>query len=70
MYTSYSSVFHTAKAYLHLHGESGAYEVSLENKYHNDVMNSLYFSLGASSGYSVNGIYAGLTFNYQTGAHL
>jgi hypothetical protein len=35
----------------------------MEEKYHN-VATSLYFSLGAESGYSFNGLYAGLTFNY------
>jgi hypothetical protein len=41
-----------------------------ENIYHNSNINSLYFSLGAASGYSFNGIYSGLTFNYQAGSHM
>jgi len=41
-----------------------------ENIYHNSAIDSLYFSLGAAAGYSFNGMYSGLTFNYQTGAHL
>jgi hypothetical protein len=50
------------------HDNNNAYEVRLENKFHNTGLNSLYFSLGADSGYSFNGLYAGLTFNYQAGA--
>jgi hypothetical protein len=57
-------------AFVHLQGTNDAFEVRLENKHHNEVLNNLYFSLGANSGYSVNGLYAGLSFNYQTGAHL
>jgi len=41
--------------------------IFMNNKVHN-LGSSLMFSLGAPYGYSVNGLYADLTFNYVAGS--
>jgi len=64
IYSSYSAATKNAVSYVHLRDAEGAYEVRMENKKHHETISSLYFSLGAATGYSVNGLYSGLSFNY------